>query len=227
MSDEPQYVVLDTNVLISAFLSSSGVTAEAAFRAAGSYTIAMSPETFRELETKLAEPKFDRFATADERREYLDNLREGVRLFEPTYELPSVSRDADDDKFLALALSCGADQIVSSDRHLTELKHYQGIQIWTPEQFLERERLHDIEQIDRNQAEPTSAATLSAKDQEARAALAQEHAKQREALDQRRASEAEHQALAKRQETERQKLEMLQAKRESERQQAKEVGRER
>jgi hypothetical protein len=86
-------------------------------------------------------------------------------------------------------------------------------------------------------APPTEARAVSAaeaaqerqarKDQEARAALAQEHAKQREALDQRRASEAEHKALEERQRKEQQRLEMLQNKREIERQRAKEVGRER
>ncbi len=75
---------------------------------------------------------------------------------------------------------------------------------------------------------PVSAPDRQAqKDQEARAALAQEHARQREALAQRQASEAERKALAERQRQEARRLEMLQNKREIERTRAKESGRER
>ncbi len=64
------------------------------------------------------------------------------------------------------------------------------------------------------------------KDQEARAALAQEHARQREALNQRQASEADRKQLAERQRQEQRRLETLQAKREMTRDRAKEGGRE-
>jgi hypothetical protein len=77
---------------------------------------------------------------------------------------------------------------------------------------------------------PTPAPTQdrqAQRDQEARAALAQEHTRQREALAQRQASEAERKALAERQRQEARRLEMLQNKREIERTRAKESGRER
>src|SRR5581483_10448964 len=51
-------------------------------------------------------------------------------------EIPSVSRDRNDDKFLATALAAQADYIVSEDRDLLDLRGYQGIQIVDTETFL-------------------------------------------------------------------------------------------
>jgi predicted nucleic acid-binding protein len=47
------------------------------------------------------------------------------------------SRDPDDGLFLACALEGHADYLVSGDPHLLEIKHYHGVQILTPRQFLD------------------------------------------------------------------------------------------
>jgi putative PIN family toxin of toxin-antitoxin system len=54
------------------------------------------------------------------------------------YLVTKVEADPSDDKFLACALEGDADFIVSEDTHLRELKHYQGIQIVSLEQFSTR-----------------------------------------------------------------------------------------
>ena len=51
-----------------------------------------------------------------------------------------ISRDADDDKFLALAVTGQADAIISGDRDLLDLVSHEGISIFTPAQFLHRLR---------------------------------------------------------------------------------------
>jgi predicted nucleic acid-binding protein len=51
-----------------------------------------------------------------------------------------VSRDADDDKFLALAVTGQADAIISGDRDLLDLLFHEGIPILTPAQLLQRLR---------------------------------------------------------------------------------------
>ena len=50
------------------------------------------------------------------------------------------SRDVDDDKFLALAVTGQADAIISGDRDLLDLVSYEGIPILTPAQVLQRLR---------------------------------------------------------------------------------------
>ena len=71
--------------------------------------ICVSPATLSELETVLGRGKFER---------YLDR---------PT-------RNA----FLALALSCSAIALISSDQDLSTLTSYEGISIVTPRLFLDR-----------------------------------------------------------------------------------------
>ena len=49
-----------------------------------------------------------------------------------------VPEDPGDDKFLALAVSGRADYLISGDRHLLNLRNFEGVDIVTPRQFLER-----------------------------------------------------------------------------------------
>ena len=50
--------------------------------------------------------------------------------------LKPVSRDPDDDKFIACAIAAKAKVIVSGDKDLTDLKHYNNIKILKPTQLL-------------------------------------------------------------------------------------------
>lgn len=52
-------------------------------------------------------------------------------------ELHVVHADPDDDKFIECAIIAKADFVVSSDRHLLDLKAYQGVKIVSSEEFLE------------------------------------------------------------------------------------------
>ncbi len=63
---------------------------------------------------------------------------------------PIRSRDPDDNVYLGLAMQSGAGIIVSKDKHLLEIKHYMGIQIWSPVQFIAREM--EIERQERADA---------------------------------------------------------------------------
>ena len=49
-----------------------------------------------------------------------------------------MSRDPDDDKFLACALSSGAAIVVSGDGDLLEVDGYDGIAVLKPREFSER-----------------------------------------------------------------------------------------
>ncbi len=51
---------------------------------------------------------------------------------------PTVIADPDDDAVLACALAAQADLVVSGDRHLLNLKHYQRIPIVAPAEALQR-----------------------------------------------------------------------------------------
>ena len=53
-----------------------------------------------------------------------------------TKRLQAVLDDPDDDKFIECAVSCGADLIISGDKHLLNMKEYYGIKILRASEFL-------------------------------------------------------------------------------------------
>ncbi len=49
-----------------------------------------------------------------------------------------VCKDADDDKFIACALTAKSHIIVSGDKHLLKVSGFQGIQVLKPREFVDR-----------------------------------------------------------------------------------------
>jgi len=130
-------LVLDSNVWIAALLSPTG-TARHLVNAVleQGVEILMSEATFAELVSRLERPKFDRYREPEAWNTFLSELVELALWYEDAGSASGVSRDADDDKFLALAVTGEADAIISGDRDLRELGTYEGIPILTPAQFL-------------------------------------------------------------------------------------------
>jgi putative PIN family toxin of toxin-antitoxin system len=115
-------VVLDPGVLIAAVISGSGAPSELLNRwRDGEFDLVVSPNLLDELEDVLLRPKFAPFAFADDVRAYVEALAAGGLAFEDPDEPPAVTPDPGDDYLVALAVTAGADAIVSGDRHLTEL----------------------------------------------------------------------------------------------------------
>jgi putative PIN family toxin of toxin-antitoxin system len=134
-------LVIDTNVLIAALISSAG-TARKVVDAVLDHDIEvlMSEATFSELVSRLDRPKFDRYREPASWNSFLSALVELALWHEDAGTATGASRDADDDKFLALAVTGQADAIISGDRDLLDLVSHEGIPILTPVQFLQRLR---------------------------------------------------------------------------------------
>lgn len=64
-------------------------------------------------------------------------ILEKSELVVPKRKINVVKDDPDDNKFVETALEGKADYIVTQDRHLLNIKEFQGIRILTPEEFLE------------------------------------------------------------------------------------------
>jgi len=58
-------------------------------------------------------------------------------IVEPAVLTEPVSRDPNDDPFIACALASGCDAIISGDRHLLEISGYERIEVLTPRQLIE------------------------------------------------------------------------------------------
>ncbi|MDV3002889.1 MAG: hypothetical protein N5P05_004544 (plasmid) [Chroococcopsis gigantea SAG 12.99] len=130
--------VLDTNIIISAVLRPGNKPDLALKKAQEDGTILMSPSTWLELENVLARPKFERYITLDERQEFLGNFSETVELIVDVTEVIEECRDPKDNKYLELAVSGGAECILTGDEDLLVLHPFRGIDILTVQEFLSK-----------------------------------------------------------------------------------------
>ncbi len=130
----PLKVVLDTNVYISAFHGARGAPFELWRRALRrEYALLVSPAIIAELAGVL---RLGLKWPEDEINDQLKLLVRVATLVQPKVTLRVIKADPDDDRILECALAGGADIIVSGDHHLTELKHFEGIGIARPADFL-------------------------------------------------------------------------------------------
>ena len=130
--------ILDTNVLISAVIS-TGVPHEvvvAGFE--GEYEIIVSVATLTEFrETLLKYPERFHMDEQEVQKE-VETIRYFAEFVDPEEEIKAVKADPDDDKFLEAAVAGNVDYVVSGDQHLLGLNSFRGIEIITPRTFYER-----------------------------------------------------------------------------------------
>jgi uncharacterized protein len=131
-------VVVDTNVLISGLLSSTSTPARAVERAVTTAQLVGTPETLRELMTKLLSPKFDRYVSRERRDALLLRLAPLIEIAEVLQPIQQC-RDPKDDKFLEAAVNGRADVLVTGDKDLLELNPFRGIAILTPAVYVDRQ----------------------------------------------------------------------------------------
>ena len=129
-------VVLDTNILISAFIFPGGPP-EAVYRLVleGRVELVTSRPLLIELGRVLTE-KFAWDSTrADEVVAQVARLAQVVR---PTETVREIAADPSDDRVLEAAAEGGAEVIVSGDRHLLRLGTWRAVRIEPAAKFLTR-----------------------------------------------------------------------------------------
>jgi putative PIN family toxin of toxin-antitoxin system len=123
--------VIDTNVLISAALSSKGVPALLVRFALSHRILVFSPPTFEELKDRLYRPKFDPYLTLEARQRILHDFSASahwVDIGEPAV----YCRDRNDDKFFETALVAKAAVMITGDKDLLDAQPIEGLQVLTP-----------------------------------------------------------------------------------------------
>lgn len=134
-------LVIDSNVWIAALISPTGTARQLLDAVLDlDIDILMSESTFAELASRLDRPKFDRYREPESWNLFLSELVEVALWHEDAGSATGTSRDADDDKFLALAVTGQVDAIISGDSDLLDLVTHEGIPVLTPAQFLQRLR---------------------------------------------------------------------------------------
>ncbi len=125
--------VIDTNVLISAALSSKGAPAKLVQFCLEHGALVFSPATFGELKTRIYKPKFDLYISL----EFRDQLLHDFNASAVWIELDKVGkycRDRDDNVLIETALQSKADLLISGDQDLLTAKPVKNVRIVSPAQ---------------------------------------------------------------------------------------------
>ena len=131
----PERVVVDTNVFVSRLLRFHSTPGRAAEKAIHHAVLLVSPQTMSELSDVLAQAKFDRYVTIEQRLQFIRliaHTAEFVPIIQPVREC----RDPKDDKFLEVALNGRADAIVTGDADLLGMNPWRGVEVLSPAHFL-------------------------------------------------------------------------------------------
>jgi hypothetical protein len=132
-------VVLDTNVLISALLSTGGPPAQIMEHwEGGMFDVVTSGPLLEELKRALGYERVRKYLemTPREINTFIDGWSAVAICVDPEMELDVVEDDPDDNRVLECAVASGANYIVSGDDHLLDLEEYQGIEVLPPAGFI-------------------------------------------------------------------------------------------
>jgi uncharacterized protein len=134
--------VVDTTVLISAFITPAGVAAAVIERGRrGDFGLCLSEDIIEELRSRLLSRSNirRRYRYADEWvHQYCHDLEvASIQLVIDPLPISVVERDPNDDMVVACAVAAKADYLVTRDKDLLSLGSHEGIRMVTPRQFLD------------------------------------------------------------------------------------------
>ncbi|MDV3278447.1 MAG: putative toxin-antitoxin system toxin component, PIN family [Nitrososphaerales archaeon] len=133
-------VVPDTNVLVSAFISKHGISANILDMAATfeEITLVLSDEILEEFGDVMARGEVrERFDyTAGEIKDFKRAIRSVADVISVESNFRAIEEDPEDDVVLNTAYDGKAAYVVSGDRHLQDLKKFKGIRIVSPRRFM-------------------------------------------------------------------------------------------
>jgi putative PIN family toxin of toxin-antitoxin system len=127
--------VIDTNILISAFLLTHSTTKLAYNKAKQLGEISASADTYNELCDVLVRPKFDKYVSLEIRLRILNEIKE-LLVFREISEKINDCRNPKDNKFVELAISSNALCLITGDKDLLVLHPFRGIPILNAVDFI-------------------------------------------------------------------------------------------
>jgi uncharacterized protein len=131
--------VIDTNVIISRFLSPSGNPALiVALWEKGLFELVVSPAILVEYERVLAYEhiRARHGMSQDEISQVIADFRSFAIVVEPTQVIDEIIDDPSDNRFLEAGVEGSCEYVVSGDPHLLRVGQYRGITILTPAAFV-------------------------------------------------------------------------------------------
>jgi uncharacterized protein len=131
-------VVLDTNILASGAISSTGTVSAIldAWRS-GQFKVLVPVPILDELERTFQKPYFRRYLTEKQSSHFLKLLRKRAAVFPITAPVQGIATHPEDDLILATDVSGHADYLVTGDSKLERLGTYRSVTILSPRRFVE------------------------------------------------------------------------------------------
>lgn len=126
-------VVVDTNVMVSAYLGGALKTLIIAWKS-GKFTLVLSDAIAEEYREVLKRPKFK--IEHHELNDFFALLLDGAEFVIPLETVDIITDDPSDNKFIEAAISGEAELIISGDNHLLELKSFRNISIISAREFI-------------------------------------------------------------------------------------------
>ena len=131
-------VVFDTNVWLSIFMKKT-LTDEYS-QAKQEIIVYISKDILIEISKALLYPKIAEILRKVNvnQKEILRAIEANSKMVQPKLKLHIIEEDAEDNKILECALACGADIIVSGDKHLLKVGKFKKTRIVTPREFFDK-----------------------------------------------------------------------------------------
>ncbi len=133
-------VVLDANVFVSAYIHPEGTPGQIVerFLRLNSFELILTAGIVDEVIAVLSHPKVRKAARSNVDPElWFEDLVVLSQYVAGDVEVPRLSNDRDDDKYIAAAIEGRAAFVVTGDPDLLELGAYEGIRIVNPRTLLD------------------------------------------------------------------------------------------
>ena len=133
--------VLDSTILVSAFLRQRGVSSDLLRQAyERRFSLCLADDMLAETRRTLLESERirNRYHYPDDSVEhFIQGLRRLANLINPLPPLSGIVRDPNDDMIIACACAASAAYLVTRDKDLLSLRVYDAVTIVSPEIFME------------------------------------------------------------------------------------------
>ncbi len=126
--------VIDTNVLISAFITYGKPRKVLDKVFTGKIRLLTSPAILLEFEEVLSREKFGLHKNQVQR--IVSLMIHSSEVIEPKTKITLITEDPDDNKIIECAVDGRAKCIITGDKHLLKLGKYKDIRIMSPSSFL-------------------------------------------------------------------------------------------
>ena len=132
-------VVLDTNILVSAFLFGKRLEKIIKLIEQGEITPCFVMFTLQEFKTVLSYEKFRLVLISANKtaQEIVQDISNYSEVLDDPQDIPKIVKHLGDNYILAAAAAAKARYIITGDTELLELKTFENIPIITPEKFLQ------------------------------------------------------------------------------------------